>query len=135
MRLRAQSSKLVEIATQSATFEELSQSLATLPGQQYEISFWLEDEGLASPASAFEVWWEGTQVFGLGPIDVPGSDWVQFTVPVTATDPGSLLRFRMYDADRDSDLDVISVTAVPEPGAAALGGLALALAWRRRRRG
>lgn len=122
------------VSTSSTTFDELSQSLATFPGQQYMISFWLRDAGIASATSAFEVWWEGTQVFGLGPIDVPGSGYGQFTIPVTATGPGSLLRLRMYDADRETYLDDVSVVAVPAPGAAGvlvLGGLHVG----RRRRG
>lgn len=124
----------VYVTTDTAAFDELSQSLATLPGQQYEISFWLRDAGLPSPTSGFEVWWEGTQVFGIGPVDVPGSDWGLFTVPVTAAGPGSLLRIRTYNADRVHSLDDISVNAVPAPGAAVTGGIALAVVGRRRRR-
>lgn len=124
----------LEISTSGSVFDELSQSLATLPGQQYMISFWLSDSGLPSPASAFEVWWEGTQVFGLEPIDVPGSGYAQFTIPVTATGPGSLLRLRMYDADRVSYVDDVSVVAVPAPGAAVTFAVAGCLTATRRRR-
>lgn len=124
----------LRVTTGTTDFDELSQSLATLPGQQYEISFWLLDSGLPSPTSGFEVWWEGTQVFGSSPVDVPGADWGLFTVPVTATGPGSLLRIRTYNADRVHSLDDISVNAVPAPGAAVTGGIALAVVGRRRRR-
>lgn len=122
------------VTTDTTAFDELSQSLATLPGQQYEISFWLKDFGVPVAFSGFEIWWEGTQVFSSSPVDVPGSDWGLFTVPVTATGPGSLLRIRTYNADRIHTLDDISVNAVPAPGAAVTGGIALAVVGLRRRR-
>lgn len=114
----------------------ISQSLATVPGQEYVLSFWYSNEGMEGTSL--------TQVYInerlLGSVTHRGSapagdvldslDWSQASYVFTADGTASTLKF--LDATSgvyNTILDGISVVVVPEPSA---GGLLLSgfvVAW------
>jgi flagellin len=105
----------------------LSQSLATVAGQDYILDFWVFDES-ANPADSFTA--------SLGSFTLPvitgdmASSYTEFTATVPSADVGAnaTLSFIATAFPADWNLDDVSVTAaVPEPPAGALLGTALIL--------
>ena len=108
----------------------LSQSLATVAGQDYILDFWVFDES-ANPADTF------TAMLGSFTLPVITGDavpsYTEFTVTVPSADVGAnaTLAFSAVNAISNWNLDDVSVTAVaaavPEPAGGALLGTALIL--------
>jgi hypothetical protein len=97
----------------------ISQSIATVAGQTYTVSFWLMAEsdlfGAATPNS-FSASFGGVTLLSLQ--DAQAFDYKFYTFDVTASQNGSLLSFVGNDAPAFLDLDDVSVSvtaAVPEP--------------------
>jgi len=123
--------------------DTISQSLATVPGQAYEIEFWLRVAAFP-PDTQMKITWDGVVVddlIGLGVLD-PGSgpsSFTRYAYTVTPTDASTELAFAGFNDGAFTSLDdivVTAVTAVPEPFTASLAALALtglALAATRRR--
>ncbi len=93
----------------------LSQSLSTMAGQSYSLSFWLANDvtvGLP-PGNYFEVFWNGVSVFSL--TNSAAFDYTQFgALNLMATGATSTLEFR-YRNDNDFwRLDDVNVSGVPE---------------------
>ena len=112
--------------------DQISQVLDTSPNTDYTLNFWLYNAGLEN--DSLIVKWEGNDVLNLSPVLTALEDWTFFSLPVTATQAGSELRFMAHDGNSMVGLDDISVNPVPEPATLAvlsLGGLAIL---RRRRR-
>jgi hypothetical protein len=117
-------------------FNTLSQTIATTPGQQYTISFWIAD----SNPNLFQATFGGQTLYN-GPAPAsgggfPATQYVEEIFTVTATSGSSALTFSgQYTSGTGTVLDDVSVVAVPEPCAAALiaGPLLAALAVRSRR--
>jgi hypothetical protein len=98
----------------------LTQTLTTIPGQTYSISFWLS--GGNSPANAtFSLLWDGSSVFTLGPpVATPAGDFQHFVETAVATGTSTVLGFQASPSGdpgtyqpRLDNIDVESV--VPEP--------------------
>ena len=90
----------------------LSQSFATLPGQPYLISLWLDNPVGGSPAE-FQVWWNGTELFDQ--LNPPAFAWTNIQLAATAAAARTTLQFAFrQDADAFG-LDDIGVMAVPAP--------------------
>jgi len=114
----------------------LSQSLSTVPGQSYELSFWLNT--LASPYSIFEVWWGPTSappnLYLAGEYDVD-SGWEFYHFTVTASESQTLLTIGF---DPPFYFDDVQVSATPEPATFAiwslLGAAGMTGRWLRRRK-
>lgn len=119
----------------SAQLEFLTQTLPTVAGTDYELTFWLR-KGSSSATGGFAVRWEGSYEFlelFAGP---EITTWTQFTIPLHASSNGSLLEFGQGFFPLEFHLDDVSVVAVPAPSAAAMFGLAgfgVVVARRRRR--
>jgi hypothetical protein len=93
----------------------LSQSLATMAGQSYTLSFWLANDATPGlgPTTAFAAFFNGVSVFAL-PGNSPVFGYTQFTISgLVATGAATTLEFR-YRHDNDFfRLDDVSVS-VPE---------------------
>ena len=117
----------------------ISQSIATVAGQTYSISFWLMVEAdvlNAATPNSFSASFGGVPLLSLQ--DAPASDYTVYTFNVTASQNLSLLSFFGSDTPAFLDLDDVKVSvtaAVPEPSTWAmmiLGFLGLSLlAYRR----
>jgi hypothetical protein len=84
----------------------ISQTLATVPGHQYTLSFWLASPHAGS--DSIQALWNGTVVFDQTPTTLV-YDWTHFTVAVTAPGPTSILSFAGYDSTSFISLDDITL--------------------------
>lgn len=123
--------------------DKISQSLATVVGQAYNISFWFSDrtnvagssEGWALKAGAYTAGIPGGGFNTSG-----GNQWQHFTGSFVATSANTV--FSLWGTGTSdsygTSIDNISVTAVPEPatmGLFAAGLAVLGLSARRRKQG
>lgn len=103
----------------------ISQSLSTVAGQTYVLSFDLaNDNGGVAPSNAFAVSIGGVKVFDAA--DLPAQNYVHEQVTFTASGTSLLSISGSNDASW-IELDNVAVAAVPEPASAwmAVAGLAL----------
>lgn len=108
----------------SLTF--ISQVLATVPGQEYEVSFWYAQQPPADIRSnEAEVIWGGTTV--INAFNVPVTPWTFAAFEVTASGASTQITFGFDNGPGWFALDDVSVDAVPEPCAAVLCGIGFAL--------
>lgn len=114
----------------------ISQTLSTLPGQIYNVSWYLEvgsDSGASNP-NDFSVTWGGTPVFSM--TDLPAtSSYTQYSFTEVATSSSTNFTIGFRDDPAYLFLDDVDVNAVPEPGyfaAAGFGLLAILFAHKRR---
>jgi hypothetical protein len=88
----------------------LSQALTTVPGQQYLLSFWLNNSQ-GGNLQSFSASWDGTNLINF--TNPPAFTWSNFQFVVTADDTNALLEF---DAENDPHyfgFDDVSVVPVP----------------------
>ena len=104
----AQSGTYAAALGSTGTVGTLSQTIATTAGQQYTLSFWLENDG-AGPNS-FSALWNGAAVLSLTNASAFG--YTQYTYTVTATGSTSTLEFTETQSPSQWDLDSISLTAL-----------------------
>ena len=116
----------------------LSQTLTTVPGQHYDLSFWLQHvpSGEGTP-SRFQLSWDGVVIDDR--TDLATFRYTRFAYPgVIATGFSTDLKFGFREDPDYFQIDDVSVSvlaSVPEPGMPLLfgSGLALVLAYRARR--
>ena len=90
----------------------LSQTVPTVPGQGYLLSFWLNiPDGQTS--NEFFVTWNGQTNFEQ--VNIPAMGWTNMVFVVTATGPSTLLQFGFRDDPSYLGLDDISLVPVPLP--------------------
>ncbi|MDR3459342.1 MAG: protease pro-enzyme activation domain-containing protein [Verrucomicrobiae bacterium] len=93
--------------TQLAT---LSQTLATIPGENYLVSFWL-DNTTSGSGQQFQASWNGTSIYQSSS---PGAfSWTNLQFIVTANAAGTVLQFGAENDAAYFGLDDIGVTHVP----------------------
>ena len=90
----------------SGSLGYLSQTLATVPGQSYLISFWLENFVIG--VNEFSVAWNGSTLYDQSSIPILG--WSNYTFAVTATNTSMVLQFGFRNDPYCFGLDDISVT-------------------------
>jgi hypothetical protein len=120
---------------QASGLVDLSQTVTTVPGQSYYLSFWIGNHAGTTPQNEFQLTWGSTT-----PIDnfnVNSMAWTQIQGVVVATQTQTLLQFGFNNVPGWWNLDDVSLTATPEPATAAMLGLAAlalaALRWNRLR--
>jgi PEP-CTERM motif len=97
----------------------IAQEIATIPGQLYTLSFWLDNRD-TSGNNHMSVFFGGVTFLSL--TNAPSFPYTQYSFTLMATATPSLLQFSFYNPPSWFDLDDVSVT-VPEPGT--LGLIAL----------
>ena len=88
----------------------LSQTLATMPGQRYLISCWLENS-LADTGQLFSASWDGTSFIGL--TNPPAFAWTNFLLVATATATNTELWFAAQNDSNFFGLDDVRVIPLP----------------------
>ncbi|SPE63330.1 putative Kelch repeat-containing protein [Verrucomicrobia bacterium] len=96
----------------SGSLSYLSQTLVTMPGQLYLLSFWLDSPDGASP-NEFLVAWGGTTLFDQ--TNLPGFMWTNLVCFVNAATTNTVLEFGFRDDPSYLGLDDVSVSAVSVP--------------------
>jgi len=109
----------------SSTLDTTAQTLTTVVGQNYAISYWVA----GSQANFLEVTFGGSTLFdGTSPTNGvdSSSDYVHYVFDATATSTSTLLAFSgQRTVGGEILLDDVSVTATPEPSTLLLTGLCL----------
>ncbi len=90
----------------------LEQSVPTVPGQTYRLSFWVRNTG-KHPAgfSAFRAAWNGTPMFDR--VASSTYDWANVTFVATATQPSTRLQFGWLGNFYLDDISLTPVSNVP----------------------
>jgi subtilase family serine protease len=88
----------------------LSQTFSTMPGQNYLLSFWLDNPGSGS-IQQFSVRWNGTSLSSL--INPPAFSWTNYQFIVTATNASSVLQFAVENDPDYFGLDDVSLAPIP----------------------
>ena len=90
----------------------LSQTLPTVAGQPYLLSFWLDNPKGGNP-NQFSVSWNGTTLFNQ--TNLPALNWTNLQFIVTAPAAGAVLQFGFRNDPAYFGLDDISVVPVAAP--------------------
>ena len=118
-------------------FSVLSQTVATVPGARYDLSFWLREEDRYPPeGNALHLLWDGRLLASL--TDEAPFDWSLLYFPgLIATGTSTVVQFEFWNPAGVWNFDDISVTTVPEPASLLLlgSGLIGAVSAARRKRG
>jgi hypothetical protein len=119
--------------TARPTFQYISQSIATTPGQSYTVEFWLSNAD-ATNYNEFVARWDGTPKIELLNLPYDSPNYTYYSYTAVAAGTSTTIAFGYRDNPGWYDLDDISVTAVPIPGAVWLlgSGLVGLVAFRRR---
>lgn len=99
----------------------LVQSLATVPGQTYRLSFWLFSDGFVPNELTLQI--GGSPAYAAADVLLQPFDEVR--LDFTAASTSTQMRFGMRNDSGVFRLDDVSVVAVPEPATAVLAGLGL----------
>jgi hypothetical protein len=95
----------------------LSQTLTTVPGQKYLLSFWLNNPTGGS-GQEFLVYWNGGEVYYA---NNPGAfGWTELSGTLTATSTHTVLEFGAENVPNYFGLDDISAIPVPTPSLASV---------------
>jgi hypothetical protein len=113
---------------QNTTLGSLSQTLPTVAGQRYRLSFWLNNPAVGTP-NAFSASWNGTSLVSL--TDAGQFGWTNMQYVVTATGASAALEFDFRNDQNAFGLDDISVQPVLAPTLLnpTLNGGVLSLTW------
>jgi hypothetical protein len=94
--------------TVAGFYDTITQTLTTIPGQQYTFDYWLDNGG--GPANGFRVMWGSTVVQNL--VDSAAFGYTHFTFTVTATSTSTTISFAGYQLPSFFYLDDVSVTPI-----------------------
>jgi hypothetical protein len=106
----------------------LSQTLPTVPGQLYQISFFL-DNPVGGETNQFEVLWGGSSLFNQ--VNMPLIQWTNMGFAVFATNSATTLEFLFRNDPDYFGLDDISVMLAAPPvfSSASISGNSLFFSW------
>jgi len=91
----------------------LSQTLNTIPGQIYSLSFWLNCATSGSTPNEFTAIWNGSALVDL--LNLGATGWVNYRYLVAATSGSTMLQFGFRNDPSYLGFDDVSVTPVPPP--------------------
>jgi hypothetical protein len=94
--------------TTAGAYDTITQTLTTVPGQQYTFDYWLANAG--GPNNGFRVMWGSTVVQDL--VDSSAFAYTHYTFTVTATSTSTTISFAGYQVPSFYYLDDVSVTGV-----------------------
>ena len=94
----------------------ISQTIATTPGAQYQLTFWLANDptGAKATPNDFTASWNGTTLLSL--TNAPQQGYTEYTYDVTATGSSTTLEFAARQDPAWWNLDNIAVSEVTAPG-------------------
>ncbi len=130
----------------SSVNQPMWQTLSTIPGAQYHLSFSLlsgygrvGEQSQGNLGSPVNVWWGGSLLGGDGQYlgvfsNTSTTTWQTWDFNLTASSSSTLLQFIDYFDKRWQIIDAVSVVPVPEPAALWLAFLGLSLLGLRRLR-
>jgi hypothetical protein len=135
-------SRTVHSGTYAASFGPtgslgfIAQSLPTVAGEGYVLSFWLQNNG--GTPNQFDAYWAGSTVASF--VDMAAQGYTQYSYDLIALTTSTELKFGFRNDPRLMHFDDVSVeSAVPEPGAFQLTMIGAAMIFAagrfRRRRG
>ena len=108
------------------TLTFISQTLATVPGQVYLVSFWYAQQpGNQAVANEARVLWGGATIADVTNVSV--TPWVSAAFAAAATGASTQLQFGFENVPGWFAHDEVTVDAVPEPGAGVLCAVGLIL--------
>lgn len=97
---------------QATTVGTLSQTLPTVPGTRYLLSFWLSNPAQGTP-NRFRVLWAGNPLFDQSDLDQFG--WTNMQYVVTATNSSTVLQFGFRNDQNAFGLDDVSLQSIVGP--------------------
>jgi hypothetical protein len=128
----------LEIFVSSGLEDAIEQTVPTVAGELYNLSFWLHSFTANPPqlccANELRVQWNGAVAFATLTIQ-PTADYVLYSLPLLATGPTSVLRVGGMNLTGFTRVDDITLSAVPEPASFGLVALGLLVVATRRRAG
>ena len=106
----------------------LSETVPTVPGEPYVLSFWLENPDGGLP-NEFSVSWNGNIIYDQ--TNLPAFTWTNLQFAVQATGSSSVVQFGARNDPQYFDLDDVSLTGTPLPAFQLLSasGDQLAFSW------
>lgn len=90
----------------------LSQTVTTIPGAAYLLSFWLNSPDGVTP-NEFAALWNGGALFDQTNLGAIG--WTNFQYIVKATNTSTVLQFKFRDDSSSLGFDAVTLTQVPVP--------------------
>jgi len=102
----------------ATTLGYLSQTLPTVAGQPYMVSFWLDNPKPGGTPNQFTVSWNGTTIFNQTNLAV--LDWTNVQFVVAASAASTVLQFGFRNDPEYFGLDDVSVTPVVAPSLRAM---------------
>src|SRR5262249_55892702 len=95
---------------EGGTTASLAQTLATIPGQQYRVSFWLDENG-DGDVQLFSLYWDGTTL--LSRTNSATFAWTNYQYTVTASATNTVLEVIEEDDPGYFGFDEVTVMPVP----------------------
>jgi PEP-CTERM motif len=105
-------------------FDSISQNLATIAGEKYTLTFYLQNNG--GPTNEFQAYWNGTKIQDI--VNANQFSFTQYQFTEVATSSSTVLEFAGFENPAQFALTDIVVTqnVVPEPSSLLLFGIAAA---------
>ena len=105
----------------SGSIGTLSQSIGTITGQKYEVSFWLAND--MPGTNSYQALWNGLVQGAANLVDTNAFGYKEYRFTGIAAGDSATIAFNFLNDPSTFHLDDVSVAAVPEPSTMLLLGL------------